>query len=93
MFTCVWHSGRVGGTGHYDNSSETPARKELGVCNVDKFEFVCLGHGSVFESPPGSWLRLSIIRLACCNSIMYVFQHLLSAYYGPDTMLGAREES
>ena len=64
MFTCVWHSGRVGGTGHYDNSSETPARKELGVCNVDKFESVCLGHGSVFESPPGSWLRLSIIQFS-----------------------------
>lgn len=61
MFTCVWHSGRVGGTGHYDNSSETPAGKERGVCNVDKFESVCLGHGSVFVSPPGSCLRLSII--------------------------------
>lgn len=62
MFTCVWPSGRVESPGHYDNSSETPARKERDVCNVDKFESVCLGHGLVFESPPGSCLRLSIIQ-------------------------------
>lgn len=53
MFTCVWQSGRVGGGGHYDNSSETPAREEQGVFIVDKLGSVCLGHDLVFVSQPG----------------------------------------
>lgn len=64
MFTCVWHSGGVGGTCHYDNSSETPARKERGVCNMDKLESVCLGRGLAFVSQPGNCLRLSIIQFS-----------------------------
>lgn len=60
----VWQSGRVGGGGHYDNSLETSVRKEQGVFIVDKLESVCLGHGLVSVSQPGSQLRRSIIQFS-----------------------------
>lgn len=64
VFTCVWQCGRVGGGGHYDKSSGTPAKKEQGICIVDKLEFVCLGHGLFFSSHPGTCLRPSAIQFS-----------------------------
>lgn len=64
VFLCVWQSDRAGGGGHYDNGSGTPAWKEQDVRVVDKLGSVCLGHDLVFVSPPGNWVRLSVIQFS-----------------------------
>lgn len=63
MFTCVWQSGRTGGGGPDDSSSETSTGKEQDICIAYKLESVHLGHGLVFVSQPGGCYRLSLIQV------------------------------
>lgn len=94
VFMCVWQSVRVGGGGHDDNSSETPARKEQGVCIMDKLGSVCLGHDLVFVSQPGSWLRLSIIQFSLLqfHQIPTLIECLLCASYCPGCQRESKEQ-
>jgi hypothetical protein len=64
MFAFVWQSGRGGGRGHDDSTSEAPVRKEQSVCIVNKLKSVCLGHSLGFISQSCSGIKLSIIQFS-----------------------------
>lgn len=61
VFACVWQSGRDGGGGHDDNSSEASATKEQSVCIVDKLGSARVGHSLGSLAQCGSGIKLLLL--------------------------------